>query len=48
MNLLTHHKVALLDDNRMYVILMRAVGGEGRGHTSGDVQVVEFHKLSAV
>ena len=45
LNLLSHHKITVVNDKMMYVVLMQAVGGEDWGHTSGDVQVAEFQKI---
>ena len=44
MNLLSHHKVIVQDDNLMYIVVLQAVG-EAEGRTSGDVQVVEFQRI---
>ena len=45
MNLLQHHKVAVLEEDMMYIVQMNALLGDKKGRSDGDVTVTPFQKI---
>lgn len=45
MNLLQHHKIAVLEEDMMYIVQMNAVTADKSGRTDGDVTVTPFQKI---
>ena len=47
MNLLQHHRIAVPEEDMMYIVQMNAVPDDKKGRTDGDVTVTPFQKIES-